>query len=102
MSVSHPFYRIRRIVLGVLLACLLTLSLVGGSMAAANPNGTGQPNQSCGSSGATTMPNGFNTAGFSHAETVYAGSGVSATTAHSDHAVSQYDVACYQLTSNGH
>jgi hypothetical protein len=48
------------------------------------------------------MPNGFNTAGFSHAEEVYAGSGVSATTAQSDHAVSQYDVACYQVTSNGH
>lgn len=29
---------------------------------------------------------------------VYAGNGVSATTAGSSHAVSQYDVACYQVS----
>ena len=48
------------------------------------------------------MPNGFNTAGFAHAEEVYAGSGVSATTAGSANAVSQYDVACFQVSNNGH
>lgn len=101
---SNTFHRstIRHVLIGALLAIALTLALMGGSLAAANPSGTGQPNQSCGSAGATSMPNGFNTAGFSHAEEVYAGSGVSATTAQSDHAVSQYDVACYQVTSNGH
>jgi hypothetical protein len=93
---------IRRALFSVLIAAALTLGLVGGSLAAANPSGTGQPNQSCGSAGATSMPNGFTTAGFAHAENVYAGSGVSASKANSSHAVSQYDVACYQVTSNGH
>jgi hypothetical protein len=45
-------------------------------------------------------PPGFSTAGFAHAQTVYAGSGVSATTAGSPHAISQYDVACYQLSKH--
>jgi hypothetical protein len=102
MSIMFQRSTIRHVFIAALLAGVLALALIGGSLAASNPSGTGQPNQSCGSAGATSMPNGFNTAGFSHAEEVYAGSGVSATTANSDHAVSQYDVACYQNTSNGH
>ena len=93
---------IRGTLMALFIVVILTFGVVGGSLAAANPSGTGQPTQSCGSAGATSMPNGFTTAGFSHAEEVYAGSGVSATTAQSGHAVSQYDVACYQVTSNGH
>jgi len=52
---------------------------------------TGQPNQEC-----PTPPNvpGFNSGGFAHAETVYAGEGHSAANANSSAAVSQYDVAC--------
>ena len=52
---------------------------------------TGQPNQEC-----PTPPNvpGFNSGGFAHAETVYAGAGRSADHANSTAAVSQYDVAC--------
>ncbi len=61
---------------------------------------TGQPSQSCGSSNAYIMPNGFNTAGFTNAAGVYAGSGVSANVSNSGNAVSQYDVACYQLTQH--
>ena len=66
---------------------------------ASNPSGTGQPNQSC--QDQTTSPQGFNTAGFAHAETVYAGSDgtPSLAHAHSTKAVSQYDVACYQLSN---
>jgi hypothetical protein len=47
-------------------------------------------------------PHGFTaTSGFAHAETVYAGSeGTPSAANGSAHAVSQYDVACYQLTSN--
>ena len=93
---------IRRAVVAVVVAATLALSLVGGSLAASNPSGTGQPNQSCGSPGATSEPAGFGTAGFAHAEEVYAGSGTSATHANSGNAVSQYDVACYQVTSSGH
>jgi hypothetical protein len=59
------------------------------SFGAANPNGTGQPSQSCEEQPAG--PPGFDTSGFAHAQTVYAN--VDGT-----HQVSQYDVACYQLS----
>jgi hypothetical protein len=56
--------------------------------------GTGQPSQECGASGATSAPAGFSTGGFANAEDHYAnGSGNN---------VSQYDVACFQVTSSGH
>ena len=82
----------------------LALAAFGQVSAAANPNGTGQPDQECGDDGATSEPNGFLTAGFAIAEAHYAGSEgtASAMHAHSEHAVSQYDVACYQHTQNGH
>jgi hypothetical protein len=52
-------------------------------------------------SGATSMPAGFSTAGFAHAESVYAGSEGTPSAEHgSSHAVSQYDVACYQVTQS--
>jgi hypothetical protein len=48
-------------------------------------------------------PAGFLTDGFAHAETVYAGSeGTPSAANGSAHAVSQYDVACFQVTSNQH
>jgi hypothetical protein len=68
--------------------------------AARNPSGTGQPGASCGSANASTEPNGFGTKGFAHAETVYAGSDGTPSQANGNsHAVSQYDVACYQLSN---
>jgi len=68
--------------------------------AARNPAGTGQPGASCGSANALTEPKGFGTAGFAHAETVYAGSDGTPSQANGNsHAVSQYDVACYQLSN---
>ena len=42
----------------------------------------------------------FNETGPGTAGTVYAGNGVSATTAGSSHAVSQYDVACFQVSQS--
>src|SRR5258705_2129135 len=72
----------------------------GAVSAARNPSGTGQPGASCGSANALTEPHGFGTAGFAHAETVYAGSDGTPSQANgSSHAVSQYDVACYQLSN---
>ena len=78
-----------------------SLTLHTGAVSAArNPSGTGQPGASCGSANATTEPHGFSTAGFAHAETVYAGSDGTPSQANgSSHAVSQYDVACYQLSN---
>jgi len=55
-----------------------------------------QPNKSCEES--TTAPKGFSTGGFANAEEHYAGNGQS-THSGNDKAVSQYDVACYQLSN---
>ena len=92
----------RKLTLGLLVGGILTLSVATGAFAGGNPNGTGQPSQSCGSATASTSPNGFNTAGFATAEQNYAGSeGThSAANANSSAAVSQYDVACYQVTTH--
>jgi hypothetical protein len=83
-------------------AMLLTLALAGTALAAGNPAGTGQPGAECGDEGATVEPAGFLTDGFAIAEARYAGSDgtPSLLHAHSEHAVSQYDVACFQVTSN--
>ncbi len=91
----------RRIGLTLILVLLLALALVGPASAASNPNGTGQPSQSCGSATASMSPNGFNTAGFANAANVYAGSpGTPSAANGNSHAVSQYDVACFQVTSS--
>ena len=68
----------------------------------ANTTGTpGQPSQSCqaffGDAGPFT-PSGFNTTGFTHATTVYAGS--QPQNSNNPKSVSQYDVACFQAASH--
>jgi len=66
----------------------------------ANSTGNqGQPSQSCQSffSNALT-PSGFNTVGFSHATTVYAGT--QPQNSKNPNSVSQYDVACFQANSH--
>lgn len=85
---------------GVGLAIAVGLSLVPTSMAfaAPNPSGHGQPSQSCGSGTAPNSPNGFNTAGFAHAALVYAGSAPQ--NSNNPKSVSQYDVACYQVSQH--
>jgi hypothetical protein len=77
----------------------LSVVLAPGTIRAArNPAGTGQPGQSCQSE--PTQPNGFGTGGFANAVTRYAGSpGTPSLANGSSHAVSQYDVACYQLSN---
>src|SRR5438552_11797902 len=86
------------------------LFVTTGAAVAANPPGTGQPSQSCLSSTAPSEPghaadaggSAFNESGPGVAGQVYAGSGISATTAGSPHAVSQYDVACFQVSQPHH
>jgi hypothetical protein len=56
------------------------------AFAAANPSGTGPPNQSCEEQ--PSSPPGFKTAGFANAEQHY-------------NPGSQYDVACYQVSHKG-
>jgi hypothetical protein len=77
-------------------------SLAGAAPAVAlSPGGGGQPNQSCqqepsGPPGITSTTNGFAT----HAVNVYAGSpGTPSAMNGNAHAVSQYDVACFEVSS---
>jgi len=88
--------------LALLAAMVLTMALAGSALAARNPAGTGQPGAECGDEGATVEPVGFLTDGFANAEERYAGSEGTPSLLHanSGHAVSQYDVACFQVTSN--
>jgi len=71
--------------------------------AAPNPAGTGQPGTatpngvSCPAT--ITSPNGFNSPGFANATGHYANPGT--TPGNNPHAVSEYDIACYQ-TSQPH
>ena len=100
------------------LLAVLTMAGIGVAIPATafadpSPNGPGQPgapNTTCGSSIATQSTPGrsasspgspFNSSG--QAGTVYAGNPGTASLAHaqSAHAVSQYDIACFQVSS-GH
>ena len=91
----------RRFMLAAIICAVVAGFTAGGAAAASNPSGTGQPGAECGAAGATSEPNGFATGGFSNAESHYAGSPETPSAEHGNrHAVSQYDVACYQVTSN--
>ncbi len=81
--------------IGIASATVLALSLSAGIAMA------GQPGASCGADNATLNPPGFDSKGFVHAETIYAGSEGTASLAHanSTHAVSQYDIACVNYTA---
>jgi hypothetical protein len=81
----------------VLVSLMLAAFAVTGASAAPNPSVHGQPSADCESE--AMAPNGFGSGGFLHAKTVYANPGVVPANA-SPNAVSQYDVACYQVTTN--
>jgi hypothetical protein len=84
-------------------AATLALSLSATAALAGNPSGTGQPSAGCGDPNAGVMPNGFNTGGFANAESRYANPDSQGGLASGNsHVVSQYDVACYQLTLHQH
>jgi len=86
----------RRFILIAIASLIVAAFAAAPAGAARNPSGTGQPNASCEDPG-SSAPNGFSSGGFPNAQSRYA-----------DHpngntnAVSQYDVACYQQTKNGH
>ena len=88
-------------VLGVATFILIG-STTGVLAGAGNPARTGQPGAECGDEGATLEPAGFQTDGFATAESRYAGSDGTASlaNANSDHAVSQYDIACVHYTAS--
>ena len=97
----------KRLLAATALAGALTLSVVLPATAASNPSGTGQPSQTCLSMTAPNEPghaasapgSAFNENGGT-AGAVYAGNGVSAMHANSGNAVSQYDVACFQVSQS--
>ena len=90
--------RSRSAILALAGGAVLSFALAGGALASSNPAGSGQPSVECGDEGATLEPHGFLTVGFAKAELVYAG-GENSKSADNVHAVSQYDVACFQFSS---
>jgi hypothetical protein len=93
----------------------MALAIVGLSIASiacadTSPNGPGQPgapNTTCGSSNANTTPGVSNIApgspfnGSGVAGTVYAGNnGTASLIANNSHVVSQYDIACFQVSQS--
>ncbi|MGZ6270319.1 MAG: hypothetical protein ACXWMU_07105 [Candidatus Limnocylindrales bacterium] len=88
-----------RSIAGSTLIVVLSLAVAGPTLAA-NPPGTGQPSQSCqaepaGPAGIFSKANGFARL----AVNVYAGSPGTKSLANGNaHAVSQYDVACFQYS----
>ncbi len=92
----------RRFQLAGLMAGSLLLGSATATFAAANPSGTGQPSQSCqseptGPAGLISTTNGFANV----AVNVYAGSPGTPSLANGNAAaVSQYDVACFQVSQS--
>ena len=86
-----------------MLVAALVFPLASPVFADQNPNGTGQPSQSCqaqtSSPGKAANNSGSPFAG-GQADNVYAGNPGTASLAHanSSNAVSQYDVACFQVS----
>ena len=95
----------RRFLALVSTVMLVSCMVAPASMAARNPAGRGQPGTfteagaACGTEPSITEPHGFETAGFKHAGEVYAGSpGTPSEKNGSPHALSEYDIACYQVS----
>ena len=100
----------RLIVKGITVALLVAaLAFLAATPAFAdtNPSGTGQPGQTCltDPTGFTEPGNASSSPGSPFNETLpgiggqnYAGNGSGSSNANSTNAVSQYDVACYQLS----
>ena len=92
---------LRKFVLGIMLSSAIVL---GGTSAAlaGNPSGTGQPNQSCQSqpstpgNAATAPGSAFNTDGVAGSH--YAGT--QPQNSKNPTSVSQYDVACFQVSNH--
>jgi len=87
---------VKKLLVAIAVVAALFVVVVEGA-SAGNPSGTGQPSQSCqaeptGPKGITSTTNGFAT----RAVNVYAGSAPQ--NSNNPKSVSQYDVACYQVS----
>ena len=89
----------RKIIVGATVASVL---LIGAPAFAANSHtagSTGQPSQSC--EDQPNAPAGFNTPGFQNvADAHYAGNGPHSLNGNTLKAISQYDVACFQVSQH--
>jgi hypothetical protein len=90
------------------ISALALFALFAASATASNPNGTGQPSQTCLTTATGFMEPGkagvapgsaFNENGGT-AGAVYAGNGQTLSTPANGAAVSQYDVACFQVSQH--
>jgi hypothetical protein len=84
----------------ITLVLTLVFGVVGTSLAAGNPNGTGQPNQSCEES-AMRPGNAISAPGSAFNPTGTAGkmyAGQQPQNSNNPNSVSQYDVACFQVS----
>ncbi len=101
----------KRLLLTLFVAGTLPLVGVGAAFATPSPNGPGQPGApqtTCGSTNTSMTPGGsanasgspFNANGTAGSH--YAGNPDTASLAHanSSHAVSQYDIACFQVSNH--
>jgi hypothetical protein len=90
----------------MILTTLAVMAVLASTAVAGNPSGQGQPSQTCLSSTAPQEPgnaasasgSAFNESSPGTAGTVYAGNGANTSTPANGAAVSQYDVACYQVS----
>ncbi|HYY90475.1 MAG TPA: hypothetical protein VE955_00640 [Candidatus Dormibacteraeota bacterium] len=92
-----------RLLLVLAILSLAAVPFIARPVSADTNTGTqGQPNQSCQSVFPTgpLTPQGFNTNGFTNAANLYAGSGQNTQTPANSAAVSQYDVACFQVAQH--
>jgi hypothetical protein len=76
------------------IASLVVAAFAAVPAGATSTGNRGQPNQNCETSSAA--PQGFGTAGFANAQSHYAAGGAN----DNPKAVSQYDVACFQLSNH--
>ena len=95
----------RRLLVSIILGCSMAGGgvIAGGGVAAfasPSPNGPGQPSLNC--ADVSGSPAGFGTSGFANAGSRYAGSAGTPSLAHaqSTAAVSQHDVACFQVSTH--
>jgi len=93
---------LRKLAIGLFTGAAIFVAGTTGASAAANPSGTGQPNQSCQAqpaspgNAANTSSAAFNPTGT--AATHYAGQ--QPQNSRNPNSVSQYDVACYQVSQH--
>ena len=89
----------KRLLAAMIVSASIAIGGTGIVLANPSPNGPGQPNVDC--ADFSSGPAGFQTDGFANAEAHYAGSpGTHSLNGNTLHAVSQYDVACFQVSSH--